>query len=98
MPGDATRVEHRKRLRLPGYDYSSAGAYFVTICAAGRGSIFGEVIDAKVQLNVLGRCVEEAIAAIPGHHDVVIDASIVMPDHVHAILVLGVGTRAPTLS
>ncbi len=45
---------HRRSLRLPGYDYSQPGAYFVTICAYQRQCIFGEIIDGQMVLNQYG--------------------------------------------
>ena len=41
----------RKSLRLPEYDYSSAGAYFITLCCNNRRCLFGDIIDAQVRLN-----------------------------------------------
>jgi putative transposase len=88
----------RKRTRLSGFDYGWTGAYFVTVCASRRGAAFGVVRDGSVCLDEVGTVVEEALAAIPHHHAVAVDASVVMPDHVHAILILGPTTRRETLS
>ena len=52
MPND--RHTRRRRLRLPDYDYSHAGAYFITVCTQDRVMLFGEVIDCDVQLNEMG--------------------------------------------
>jgi len=38
-------IHHRRSIRLRGYDYSSAGAYFVTICTQGREYLFGDITD-----------------------------------------------------
>jgi REP element-mobilizing transposase RayT len=84
-------------MRLAYFDYSGPGAYFVTICAAWRGSVFGRVREG-VRLNECGRLVVDALSTIPDHHDVEIDTSIVMPDHVHAIVVLSSGARREPLS
>jgi REP-associated tyrosine transposase len=78
-------------LRLSGFDYTSAGAYFVTVSAARRGSVFGDVREGTVQLNACGHLVSEALGAIPRHHHAELDACVVMPDHVHAIVLLGPG-------
>jgi len=48
---------HRRSIRLKSYDYSRAGAYFVTICIKDRECLFGEVIDGNMQLNDTGRAV-----------------------------------------
>jgi len=45
---------HRQSIRLPGYDYSQPGAYFVTICANRRQCLFGNVIDGRMVLNQYG--------------------------------------------
>jgi len=44
---------------LKGYDYSQAGAYFVTICAQNRECLFGEILDEEMALNDAGRMVEK---------------------------------------
>jgi REP element-mobilizing transposase RayT len=81
-------MDTRKRTRLAGFDYASQGAYFVTVCARRRGTVFGDVHDGAVCLNARGLVVAEALDAIPDRHEVRLDASLVMPDHVHAIVVL----------
>jgi putative transposase len=50
---------HRRSLRLPGYDYSSAGAYYVTLCTKGKACIFGEVFQDRMQLSDIGHIVVE---------------------------------------
>ena len=40
-------IHHRRSIRLQGYDYSQAGAYFVTICAQNRECLFGKIVDRK---------------------------------------------------
>jgi REP element-mobilizing transposase RayT len=90
----------RRSIRLQGYDYAQAGAYFVTICAYERRCLFGNVSDGTMQLNERGRIVEECWEAIPAHlADVELDAFCVMPNHVHGIIIIRRGTpwRAPTV-
>ena len=81
---------HRRRsIRLAGYDYSQVGAYFVTLCAFRHQSVFGEVADHQIRLNELGRIVEETWMTLPNHYDfIVLDAFVVMPNHVHGVVVL----------
>jgi REP element-mobilizing transposase RayT len=79
-------------MRLRHLDYATGGAYFVTVCASQRGDVFGAVVDGKVRLNSVGRSAATALAAIPHHFDASLDMSIVMPDHVHAVIVLGEDT------
>ena len=49
----------RRNLRLTGYDYAQAGAYFVTICAQGQECLFGDVIDNEMALSDAGKMVSQ---------------------------------------
>lgn len=91
MACDPTR-HHRWSIRLQGYDYSQAGAYFVTICAQDRVHLFGAVVDGEMLLNDAGRAVEGCWGDIPAHFpNVELDAFVVMPNHVHGIIVITEG-------
>jgi len=82
-------VPRRRSIRLPDYDYAQAGAYFVTVVTQGRECLFGEVADDIMVPNALGRVVEEVWASVEGHFlGVQTDAFIIMPNHIHAIVVL----------
>jgi REP element-mobilizing transposase RayT len=70
------------------YDYARGGAYFVTVCAGRRGTVFGTVAGGAVALNELGIVVARCLDTVPDHHRVRLDSAMVMPDHVHAIVVL----------
>lgn len=48
----------RRSVRLKGYDYAQAGAYFVTICTQNRDYMFGEVVNEEMRLNDAGRLVQ----------------------------------------
>ena len=75
----------RKSARIPNYDYSSRNYYFVTICSNKRRCIFGD----PDHLNFLGKTVEENIVRLSSHYEAVrIDKYVVMPNHVHMIVVL----------
>src|SRR5690348_5508388 len=79
----------RKRLRLREYDYATPGAYFVTICARERKSLFGAVADQEMRLNSLGRIVERCWFDLRDHYPQIdLENFIVMPNHVHGIVVL----------
>jgi REP element-mobilizing transposase RayT len=81
-------LPQRRSPRLQGYDYTQEGAYFVTICTRNRLPLFGEVIDDQVHLNEWGEFAAECWAQIPQHFaHVELDAAVVMPNHVHGILV-----------
>ena len=95
--------KHRRQLRrLCGYDYSRAGAYFVTTCTHGRTNLFGKIVKHEMRLNVYGRMVQEVWNGLPGHYPhVALDAFVIMPNHIHGIVVLatpvGAGFKpAPT--
>jgi putative transposase len=80
----------RKSIRLEGYDYSSSGAYFVTICANVKGfDWFGVLSRDSVVLNDAGKMIESELHNLPKRFSSLeLDTHIVMPDHIHAILVL----------
>lgn len=72
----------RRSIRLPGYDYASAGAYFVTICAYQRKLLFEDAFLAAI--------LEEEWRSLPGRFiGIRPDAFVVMPNHVHFIVWLG---------
>jgi REP element-mobilizing transposase RayT len=82
----------RKNLRLRGYDYTQVGFYFVTICVQDRVCLFGEINDGVMQLNSLGALVEQAWQDLPNHYPhVELDQFVIMPNHIHGIIVLTVG-------
>jgi len=88
--GFITRPNHHRRsIRLRGYDYSQAGAYFVTICAQDRACVFGDVKDGKMRLNDAGRMVEKWWVELNHKFPAVqTDEYIVMPNHFHGIVVI----------
>jgi putative transposase len=80
---------YRRSIRLGGYDYSRAGAYFVTIVTYRRECLFGEVVNGEMGLNEFGIIADECWRAIPEHFPhVEFAAHIVMPNHVHGIIVV----------
>lgn len=80
---------HRRSIRLQGYDYTQAGAYFVTICTQDRACLFGEVVDGEMRLNDAGQMVQAEWNALPDRFPSVgRDAFVVMPNHVHGIIVI----------
>jgi len=86
-------LPNRKRLRLAQFDYSSENYYFITICTADKKHIFGTTD----KLNCFGKIAEKRILDIPNHHyGVRIDKYVIMPNHIHAIVVLGCTGRTPT--
>ncbi len=88
---------HRRRLRLNGFDYSSPGGYFVTICTHRREQLFGQCLEGEVRLAPAGLAVFASWLEIPAHSHVELDAFVVMPNHVHGILFLVRAGHAPPL-
>lgn len=80
---------HRRSIRLKGYDYSRAGTYFVTVCAQKRECLFGDIVDEEMWLNDAGLIVHgtwnDLSVKNPG---IETDEFVVMPNHVHGIIVL----------
>lgn len=77
----------RRSIRLPEYDYSQPGAYFVTLVVSQRRPLFGKVEAGEMILNDLGRLVADAWSALPAtFNHCEVDEWIVMPDHFHGIL------------
>ena len=90
-------VYGRRSIRLKGYDYTQVGAYFVTIAVRGRLALLGEVADGALHLSDAGEMAREVWLTMPQRFPFVeMGAFVVMPDHVHGIVVIrGDGTRAP---
>src|SRR3990170_2921333 len=81
---------HRRTIRLKEYNYSQSGAYFVTICTRNRACFFGAVADGEMQLNNSGEIAKAAWDELPARFPSVrLDAFIVMPNHVHGIIMVG---------
>lgn len=85
---DPTR--HRRRsIRLRGYDYTTPGAYFVTICVHGRVRLFGEVLGGAMRLNSSGAMIRVQLEALSRRFPAVgLDAYAIMPDHLHCVLAI----------
>jgi len=83
---DKYRVES---IRLPGYDYSRLGAYFITIVTHNRQCLFGNIVDGEMLLNEFGELVKnewQKTGII--RPNIVIDAFVVMPNHLHGIIII----------
>lgn len=95
-------IHNRHSIRLPGYDYTQPGAYYLTILTHKREHLFGKVTGGVVKLSPLGEIVHEEWLNIPTHFsNVVLDAFVIMPDHMHGIVVITEGevhTGLPLLS
>jgi len=98
---------HRHTVRLPDFDYQQEGAYFITLCAYQRETLFGEIVDDDMILNTYGHIVlDEWMEMAIIRPSIFLDECIVMPNHFHAILflphivdahdVVGAHCRAPS--
>jgi REP element-mobilizing transposase RayT len=92
---------HRRSIRVNQYDYTQPGGYFITLVTLNRYCLFGNIMDGLMRLSDLGQIAFECWRAIPEHFpNVELGASVVMPNHVHGIILItdGRGTiyRAPT--
>lgn len=76
----------RKQIRLKHYDYSLAGAYFLTICTEDRIHRFGEVIAGEMNLNAAGCLADTGLLQSAQATGFELDSGIVMPNHVHCII------------
>lgn len=80
---------HRKSIRLKGYDYSSKGMYYITLCVNERLCLFGNVEDGEMILNDAGKMVDKTWRELHKYyHGIVTDEHIVMPNHFHGIILL----------
>ena len=78
---------HRHSIRLRGFDYTQAGAYFVTLCAQGRECLFGTITAGEMVLNELGQIVHaEWKRSSEIRREIELDEFVVMPNHTHGIV------------
>ena len=81
--------QRRRSIRLPRFDYTQQGAYFVTVCTRNRSCLFGEIVNGEMRLNDIGRVAHRMWEEIPTHFPQVgIDAWVVMPNHIHGVIVI----------
>lgn len=80
-------INHRRSIRLKGYDYSKAGLYFITICIQNRKCLLGEITNGEMKLNDAGKMVEtEWLKLSERFKNIVLHEFVVMPNHFHSIL------------
>ncbi len=84
-PYDSENYPVRKNPRIKGYNYAALNYYFITVCTKNKKCILGEA----GAVNELGSVVQRAIEEIPAHYSgVCVDKFVVMPNHIHAIIIL----------
>lgn len=82
------KLSNRKRTRLIEYDYSQFGFYFITICIKERTELFSKIKNGKVVLTEYGKIIEETLIGLSNFYNIDIDSYIIMPDHIHLIMIL----------
>ena len=84
----------RKHPRLPFYDYSTAGAYFITICTQNKRCLLSRIVGrglapAEIRLTTYGQIAREQLLLLEQRYPALkIDQYVIMPNHIHAILFL----------
>ena len=82
-------LHHRRSIRLKNYDYSRAGAYFITICVQGRECSLGEVQNGQMVPSAIGTLVQNRWNTLPDRFPSLdLDEFALMPNHIHGILCL----------
>jgi putative transposase len=109
----AAKYVVRKSNRLPGYDYSQRGAYFVTVCTQDRAELLGRIVTGEnnslvyTDLSSLGLTVQREIEALSNiYPSVFVDDYVIMPNHVHLVITIDacnagrsqIAPTAPTVS
>ncbi|MFT3895312.1 MAG: hypothetical protein QM730_27115 [Anaerolineales bacterium] len=83
------KIRHRASTRLQGFDYTLAGAYFITLVTFQRELLFGDITDGQMKLNRRGEIVQEEwfrSAGIRKEIRLFFDEFVVMPNHIHGIV------------
>jgi len=86
------KIHNRHSIRLPEYDYSQDGWYYITLCVLGNKCIFGKYTDGVIQLYQYGRIVEKCWKWLAQQYSYVhLDEYVVMPNHLHGIIIVSKG-------
>ena len=90
---DPNSPPKRRSIRLRDYDYSNAGAYFVTICTYHRQCALSEVVGETIVMNPVGEAIAQIWQSLPERFpNIEIDAWVIMPNHLHGVV--GITDRA----
>ena len=82
-------MPRRKNIRMQGWDFTSPGWYFLTLCTQKMRAVFGTVVGGHMVLNKAGRTADTFWREIPAHFPrAIMDEHVVMPNHVHGLLCL----------
>ena len=78
-----------RNLRLPEFDYSQPGAYFVTIVTQDRKPLLGKIVSEEMVLSEVGMMVQEIVGEMPQHYQSIdVDVFVIMPNHIHVLFVI----------
>ena len=81
-------LSKRKSTRLKEFDYSQFGYYFVTICIKDRKDFFSKIENSSIVLSKFGNIIDEMLINFHSYYNVEIDYYVIMPDHIHLIIIL----------
>ncbi|MFA7056513.1 MAG: transposase [Candidatus Cloacimonadales bacterium] len=82
-----SEIHHRRSIRLPGYDYSQEGFYFITLCTQNHKHLFGEINDGVMKLNRAGLAIKEEWENTSKiRKNIILGEYVIMPNHFHAIV------------
>jgi putative transposase len=87
--------DHRRSIRIKGFDYSQPASYYVTLVTYERECFLGEIENGKMKQSLAGQCVDTMIQRLPQIFSITSDAWIVMPNHVHFVCTLREYADAP---
>ena len=92
-----TNFPNRHSIRLPNYDYSSEGYYFVTMCTQKRKEMFGKITKHKMILNNIGKIIKNHWELLPKRFPIKLDLFQIMPNHLHGIIQIVVKPKSPAV-
>lgn len=82
-------IHHRRSIRIPDYDYSQPGKYYITLITKYRECTFGKVSNGNLQLNKAGQIVSSIWESLPKRYpQLILGESVVMPNHFHCVLII----------
>jgi REP element-mobilizing transposase RayT len=83
------KKHHRRSIRLPGYDYTLPGGYYITIVTHDRACLFGEVVDGEMVLNDLGKIAQREWERLAKRFkNVRLGVFVIMPNHAHGVILI----------
>jgi putative transposase len=92
------KLHHRRSIRLKGYNYAQAGAYFITLCVQGKKHLFGEIKENEMICNALGQIAYDTWGNITSNFEnIELGAFVIMPNHTHHILIIKSDDNIKTL-